>query len=68
MAGQYGAPKATAGAGTGSETGMGEGEHEHGYEWQQAREQERTAKTQAPPGYEVGTGQGGCPRLIGRAS
>ena len=51
MAGQYtGGAKQTPG-------NVPAGEHEHGYEWEQAREEERLANNQAPPGYDVGTGE-----------
>lgn len=42
MAGQYGGAKPMTGD-----------EQEHGYEWEQAREEERMARGQAPPGYDV---------------
>lgn len=50
MAGQYGAK------GTRDEshaTTNGVDDNEHGYEWEQAREEERLARGQAPPGYNV---------------
>ena len=50
MAGQYGAPKPAAGE-------AGQPGHEHGYEWEQAREEERMARSQAPPGYDLGTSE-----------
>ena len=54
MAGNYGGGLKESRTGSGvNGLPASQGEHEHGYEWEQAREEERLAKGQAPPGYDV---------------
>lgn len=53
MAGQYGAGNRTTSTTGVTQQTTGAADHEHGYEWEQAREEERLAREQPPPGYNV---------------